>query len=114
MRGVWLMWMKGSKYGNRKTEVDGITFDSRKEASRYCELKMMAKAGMIRNLELQKKYELIPKTDKFRACYYVADFVYEMYNGQPVVEDVKGCRTKEYMLKKKLLYAKYGIEITEI
>ena len=108
------MWIKGSKYGNKRTEVDGITFDSRKEAERYCDLKMMERAGMISDLELQKKFEIIPKTDKFRACHYIADFVYTTHGGKVVIEDVKGCRTKDYLIKKKLVYAKYGIEITEI
>ena len=112
------MWIKGSKYCNKRTEVDGITFDSKKEAERYLELKMMERAGMIKNLELQKRFVLIPETDKYRACHYVADFAYMTYNGNEVIEDVKGYKSGQayqlFILKKKLFYAKYGIEITEI
>lgn len=111
MRGVWLMW---NKYHNQKTEVAGITFASKKEAERYLELKMMERAGMIKNLEIQKRFEIIPKTDKYRACFYVADFVYETHQGKKVIEDTKGFRTKEYLIKKKLVYARYGIDITEV
>ena len=112
------MWMKESKYHSRKTEVDGITFDSKKEAERYCDLRMMQKAGMIRDLVRQKYFEIIPKTDKYRACYYVADFVYTTYDGKEVIEDVKGYKSGQayqlFTIKKKLVYERYGIEITEI
>lgn len=106
-----------SKYHNRKTEHDGILFDSKKEAERYVELKILLKAGLIRNLELQKSYELIPAQMGERACSYRADFSYEEKSGDdwiPVVEDVKGMRTDVYKIKRKLMLYKYGIEIREI
>lgn len=112
------MWNKGSKYGNRKTEVDGIRFDSKKEAERYCELKLMQRAGIIHDLMRQKPIEIIPKNDRFRACYYVADFVYTTHDGREVIEDVKGYRNGQayqlFVIKKKLVYERYGIEITEV
>lgn len=99
-------------------ELDGITFDSKKEAGRWSELKLMEKAGIIQGLNRQVKYELIPaireggKT-KQRATSYIADFVYQQ-NGQLIVEDVKGIRTEVYRLKKKLMLWRYGIEIKEV
>lgn len=104
-----------NKYRARKTTVDGITFDSKHEAEIWCELKLMQRAGIIRDLERQVRIELIPKTDKFRATYYVADFQYfDNETGHSVVMDAKGVRTKEYLIKKKLLYWRYGIEIKEV
>ena len=111
-----MIWVKQNKYGNEKTVVDGITFDSRKEASRYQELKMLEKAGEIVGLNRQLRIELIPKTRLYRACYYVADFVYfDKKEKKTVYEDVKGgkYRTKEYLIKRKLLYWRHGIEIKE-
>ena len=103
-----------NKYGARKTTVDGITFDSKHEAEIWCELKLMERAGIIKDLERQVRIELIPKTSKFRATYYVADFkYYDNRERRPVIMDAKGVRTKEYMIKKKLLYWRYGIEIKE-
>lgn len=102
------------KYHNRKVTVDGLTFDSLKEASRYEELKLLVRAGEIKDLKRQVPIEIVPKTDKFRAVRYVADFTYTLTrNGQPVVEDVKGMKTDLYKLKKKLIYWIYGIEIRE-
>lgn len=101
------------KYGNVKVTVDGRTFDSKKEYNRYCELKLMERAGLIQDLELQKKYELIPKQGKERAVNYYADFVYTE-NGETVVEDTKGVKTKEYIIKRKLMKYIHGIEIKEL
>lgn len=106
------------KYGNRKTEVDGIRFDSKKEAVRYWELKMLERAGKISDLERQVKYVLIPAQYldgklKERQCVYVADFRY-LEDGQVVVEDTKGVRTKDYIIKRKLLLKVYGIAIKEV
>lgn len=108
-----------SKYHARKTTVDGITFDSRKEANRWTELRLMEKAGMIKDLERQKPFELIPSqkdpdTGKTieRACYYLADFVYTE-NGNIVVEDCKGVKTDVYILKRKIMLYRYGIRIRE-
>lgn len=103
----------GSKYGNHKTGG----FDSKKEANRYAELALMQRAGMIKNLRRQVKYELIPSQYKdgkcvFRSCSYIADFVYEQ-NGETVVEDTKGFKTQEYIIKKKLMYQVHGIIVQE-
>lgn len=117
---AWYEAPKRSKYGAAKTEVDGITFDSRKEARRYAELKILEKAGEIEGLRLQPEYELIPKYRKnghtVRRTTYRADFEYtEKATGQLVVEDVKGFRTETYRLKKKLLEYLYPeITLTEI
>ena len=109
-----MIWIKQNKYGNRKTVVDGITFDSQKEASRYQELRMLERAGEITGLVRQQKIELIPKTKLYRACYYVCDFIYfDKRENKTIYEDVKGVRTKEYLLKRKLLYWRHGIEIKE-
>lgn len=109
---------KPSKHRNIKTVVDGITFDSKKEARRYKELMLLLQAGKITNLELQKKYELIPKQRKSNgklelACSYVADFVY-IEGGIQVVEDVKGKATRDYIIKRKLMLKVHGIEIKEV
>ena len=112
--------MRNSKYGNRKTMVHGIAFDSRREARRYVELSLLQRAGEIRDLKLQEKFELIPavkdETGKVveRAAYYIADFVYTDKNGQQVVEDAKGARTREYILKRKLMRWRHGISIVEV
>lgn len=113
-----------SKYGAQKTIVDGITFDSKKEAARYRELKLLENAGEIEKLQLQVAFELVPalyeqtkelytkgpkkgqrKKGKCieRAVTYYADFVYyDLANDTWVAEDVKGMRTKEYVIKRKL------------
>lgn len=122
------------KYKNKKYEYDGIIFDSRKEGRRYAELKVMQKAGIIHDLQLQVKFVLIPtqyeessevytkgnkKGQKKRGkllekeCSYIADFVY-YENGQQIVEDAKGLRTEVYKIKKKLILERYGIRIREV
>lgn len=104
-----------NKYHNSKAEIDGITFDSRKEAARYSELKLLERAGEIRDLQLQVEFELIPKQAGERACKYKADFVYHMADtGNMIVEDVKGKRTREYIIKRKLMLWRYGIKIVEV
>lgn len=109
-----------SKYNSKKTVIDGQTFDSKKEANRYKELLLLEKAGEIKDLRTQVKYVLIPpqrskETGKVveRECSYKADFVYTE-GGETVVEDVKGYRTKEYIIKRKLMLHVYGIRIREI
>ncbi|MEE0969587.1 MAG: DUF1064 domain-containing protein [Clostridia bacterium] len=103
-----------NKYHNIKTTTsDGITHDSIKEANRWCELKLLERAGRISDLQRQVKFELLPKQGKERAIHYIADFVY-MEDGKQVVEDVKGFRTKEYKLKKRMLLYFTGIRIKEI
>lgn len=105
------------KYNNTKTVVDGIKFDSKRESDRYIELKLLERAGRISDLILQPKFELIPKYEingrKVRKIEYIADFQYKE-NGKTVVEDAKGFKTKDYIIKKKLFEFKYGIEITEV
>lgn len=91
-----------SKYHAKKVVLDGITFDSKKEADRWQELRILELTGQIQNLERQVKYELVPKTGAERAVKYYADFRYEE-GGKTVVEDAKGFRTKDYMIKRKLL-----------
>lgn len=109
-----------SKYGNRKTEVNGILFDSRREARRWVELTFLQRAGEIRDLQRQVPFELIPKQVdergrvKERAVSYIADFVYFDRDGNLVVEDAKGMRTDAYKLKKKMMRYFKGIEITEV
>lgn len=114
---------RGSKYGNKKTEVDGIVFDSKHEALRWIELKYMERAGLIRDLKRQVKFCLVPtiegegKKIRQRAVYYVADFEYWEKNydcWKRVVEDAKGVRTDVYKLKKKLMLWRHGIEIKEV
>jgi hypothetical protein len=108
------MFFKQNKYHNRKVVVDGITFDSVKEGSRWQELKLLERAGEITLLARQVRIELIPKTKLYRACYYVCDFVYtDKRTGKTVYEDSKGMKTKDYLIKRKLLYWRHGIEIKE-
>ena len=107
-----------SKYHSRKTTVDGIEFDSQKEARRFRELCLLERAGKITELQQQVKFELIPSQRidgkvVERACTYIADFVY-MENGKKVVEDTKGFKTKDYIIKRKLMLHVHGIRIQEI
>ena len=96
----------GSKYGNEKAAVDGIVFDSKREARRYKELRLMEAAGEITGLRLQPEYELIPRYKKdghtIRRTIYRADFEYRTRDGREIVEDVKGFKTDVYKLKKRL------------
>ncbi len=102
--------IKRSKYGAKKTVVDGITFDSQAEATRYGVLKVIQSAGLITDLRLQVPYQIT--VNGKRVCRYVADFVY-IENGKEVVEDVKGMKTPVYNLKKKLMEAVFGVVILE-
>ena len=121
------------KYKNRKTTVNGITFDSLKEARRYAELLTFEKAGIITDLQRQVKFVLIPaqrEPDTIgpkggrrpgrlieRECSYIADFVYSM-DGQMVVEDVKGYKDGNayavFKIKRKLMLWLKNITIMEI
>jgi len=104
--------MAYNKYRNVKTEVDGIRFDSRAEAKRYSELKILEKAGEISRLELQP--EFVCKVEGKLICKYRADFRYFTAK-ERVVEDVKGFKTPIYRLKKKLVEALFkGTRIVEI
>lgn len=120
-----------SKYGATKVKIDGFTFDSKKEASRYSVLKDMQEKGLISNLQRQVEFELIPaqresstigkkgavklgKTIE-RKCVYKADFCYtDERTGAYVVEDSKGFRTPEYKIKRKLMLFMKGIRIREV
>ena len=101
--------------------MDGYLFDSRKEANRYWELKMLERAGQISGLRMQVPFELIPAQRDMkgkvveRACVYRADFVYEE-NGKTIVEDVKSpaTRTPEYRIKRKLMRWLKRIEVREV
>ena len=112
-----------NKYKNEKVVVpvgDGLVreFDSKFEAQRYQELAYLEKANVITNLRCQVKYELIPSQKRpdgttERAVNYIADFVYS--DGKNViVEDTKGVKTPEYVIKRKLMLQKYGIAVKEI
>ena len=124
-----------SKYHNRKITVDGITFDSVKEANRYKELKILERAGQIHDLQLQVKFKLIPAqrewTDETtksgkpkkgkvieHECSYVADFTYKNRFGLLVVEDVKGYRKGTsydlFVVKRKLMLWIHGIRVKEV
>lgn len=105
-----------NKYNAKKTEIDGIQFDSAKEAKRYIKLRDMEKAGKIQGLRLQVPFELLPSFEcdgvKYRGMKYIADFVYYR-DGVRVVEDVKGVKTPEYRMKKKLMAYMNHINIKE-
>ena len=108
-----------SKYHNKKVFVDGIWFDSMREANRWCELKLLQRAGEISELERQVSFKVLPdqKTTNgeiWRGIFYIADFVYLDKNGMTVVEDAKGVKTEGYIHKKKLLKFMYGYEIQEV
>jgi hypothetical protein len=118
-----------SKYHSRKTVLHGVKFDSVKEARRYGELLLLLQAGAITDLQRQVEFELIPAQREpdtvgvrgairkgkviERAVKYVADFVY-YENGKKVVEDTKGFKTKDYIIKRKLMLWVHGIRIKEI
>lgn len=118
-----------TKYHSKKITRDGITFDSVKEYRRFCELSLLEKAGAITDLKRQVEFILIPaqrepdtigvrggiikgKTIEHK-CSYVADFVYTE-NGKQIVEDTKGFRTKDYILKRKMMLYFHGIRIREV
>lgn len=108
----------GAKYHSKRTAVDGIVFDSKREAQRYTELTMMERSGYISELRRQVKYELIPSQRRNgrvveRSVAYVADFTY-IEDGVLVVEDVKGFRTADYIIKRKLMLWVHGIQIKEV
>ena len=104
---------KSSKFGAKKTIVDGITFDSKWESERYGQLKAMERGGIVTDLELQVKYDIV--INDIKICKYIADFVYkeESPDGKikEIVEDAKGFETPEFKLKKKLMKAVHGIDI---
>ena len=101
------------KYGNKKVTIDGIKFDSKWEGERYLYIKSLERAGRVKDLELQVRYNLIVNEQKI--CAYIADFRYKRENKDgewhEIVEDAKGVETPEFKLKKKLMKACLGIEI---
>jgi hypothetical protein len=108
---AWSNYPK-SKYNAKKTVFNAVKYDSKKEMNRHCELLLLEKAGAITDLQRQVKFELIPSqriNGKVveRPCGYVADFVY-MQNDEKVVEDTKGFRTKDYIIKRKLMLYMHG------
>ena len=124
-----------NKYGNKKVVYQGEVFDSKKELYRYMDLKLLESCGAISNLKRQVVYELIPvqreKSTKVykkgrkkgqpiegkvieKAVTYIADFTYiDSATGREVVEDAKGMRTKDYIIKRKLMLFIHGIKIQE-
>ena len=121
-----------NKYQAIKCSYDGIQFDSRKEMRRYQELLLLQRAGAILNLRRQVKYILIPAQyetyERYgkkgqelkpgrrlleKECSYIADFVYEE-NGKEIVEDTKGIKTKDYIIKRKLMLFIHGIRVKEV
>lgn len=106
---------KPSKYRNVRVTVDGHKFASKREAARYRVLRDMEQRGEIYDLKLQVPFVLIPKQGRERAVRYVADFVYdEPPLFRRVVEDVKGFRTPDYVIKRKLMLHVHGIAIREV
>lgn len=105
------------KYGNKKITTEDGTFDSKREYERWCELKLLSRAGSITNLRRQVPFELIPQQRDGKKtilpCRYIADFVYSD-NGNMVVEDAKGMQTEVYRIKKKLMLERYGISVREV
>lgn len=101
-----------SKYRNRVVIRDGVTYHSEKEFNRWCELQLLARAGIISDLRRQVPYEL--KVNGMLVCKYVADATYRAQDGKFVCEDVKGVRTKEYVIKSKLMLAIHGIRVLEV
>lgn len=111
---------KGSKYKNTKVAVDGITFDSKREAKRYQELKLLERAGEIANLTIQPKFplrcngrDILIRSNRYyrgRKATYYADFSYTTKEGR-VVEDVKGADTALSRLKRAIVEAEYGVRV---
>lgn len=104
--------MKSSKYGSKKTTVDGIEFDSKREAERWSILKMIQLGGEISDLQRQMPLSII--INGIKVCDFICDFVYvETKSGKTIHEDSKGFKTPVYRLKKRLVRASLGIDIME-
>ncbi len=128
--GIQIKKTKVNKYHSQKTVAHGKEFDSSLEARRYSELLLLERAGEIKDLQTQVPFELIPgarEPDKIgkrggvkkgkvieRPTVYIADFVYYDKNGNKIVEDTKGHKTKDYKIKRKLMLYIHGIKIKEI
>lgn len=111
--------VKQNKYKNKKVEYKGIKFDSKKEMAYYIKLELLEQKGIIKDLELQKSYELQPSFKlngkTYKKITYKADFSYVSVQDNKIhIVDTKGFRTEVYKLKKKMFAYKYGIEIEEI
>lgn len=106
------MRRRGNKYGNEPVTVDGHRFQSKREARRYGELKLLERAGVITNLELQPCFTITVNGQ--RVCTYYADFAYVDRSGHRVVEDAKGFKTAVYRLKRKLMLAVHQIAVVEV
>lgn len=109
-----------NKYRNQKTIIDGVTFDSKREALYFLKLKALEAAGDIKSLKCQVKFDfpvngqVLKYVDSNRVMKYIADFEYfDMYGNRKVV-DVKGMKTRDYLIKKALMMACHGIEIEEV
>jgi hypothetical protein len=102
---------RANKFGAQSVVIDGERFDSRWEGERWNQLRLAARAGLITDLRRQVSYELA--VNGVKVCSYRADFVYRDETGKEVVEDAKGHRTREYLIKKALMRAIHGIEIFE-
>jgi hypothetical protein len=106
-----------SKYNNVKVVVDGEEYDSEREYKRCCELRLLERAGVIKNLRRQVEFVIAPSVKlhgrQHCARKYIADFVYTDERGNEVVEDCKGHRTEMYLFKRHLMMAVHGIEIRE-
>ncbi len=102
-----------SKYGAQPVTIDGLRFDSKREAARWGQLVLMERAGVIQGLRRQVPFVLIDKSTHGRAIKYVADFSY-MQDGVEIVEDAKGYRTEVYKLKRRMMAERYGIIVKEV
>lgn len=109
-----------TKYNSKKITVDGVKFDSKREYKRWCELQVLERAGKIADLDRQVKFELIPsqRVDGKvveRPVYYVADFVYvDTATSKKVAEDSKGFKTRDYVIKRKLMLWVHGLHVKEV
>lgn len=109
-----------TKYYSKKITVDGVKFDSKREYKRWCELLLLQQEGKIANLDRQVKFELIPSQRidgkvVERPVHYVADFVYvDTMTCKKVVEDSKGFKTKDYIIKRKLMLWVHGLRVREV
>lgn len=101
--------VKGRKYRNTPVVIDGHRFASKAEGRRYSELKLLERAGEIRDLRLQPRYDLAVNGHK--VCAYVGDFAYLTKSGEPVTEDTKGVETRDFKIKAKLFRALMGRDI---
>lgn len=103
---------KRAKYGNVRTVVGGLSFASKREANRFAELKLMERAGLVRDLQVQHRFKL--EVNGQLICSYVADFTYRDPSDRLVTEDAKGVETDIFKLKRKLMRAVLGIDVVTV